>query len=1204
MIEARIVAGHSVSTNLWAAAAQLLEQDGIRLRVGGQDAWVSREGFEQDLSGAHVVLADLTGAMPGADVLEDACRRAGMAWVRRSDRPEAADALLSRFDAHVRAGTPVDAANAVRLLLHAAGLGPEPPLPSAPLLCGFSLPGDGSLVGDFSAYASCLARMLGVSEQAPVVALLWARTSFLDGDDSWLAPALSALAKHGLLGVSIVCDHEVASDLLREGNPLRALLDSFGPRLGAIWNGLISHGAGAFETSPFGRWNVPVQQVVRTYTQSAPVYRESPDGLSAMSATWSLALPELLGAIEPVVYAGTVREPNPAGPGTRMRCDPLPEEIERIAARSAAWIKLRTTPPSERKVAILLHHATCASVEGTLGTAGGLDGAQSCVEILRALGEAGWKVEGIPDDGKALLAMLLERRAIQEFRWTTVESIVDKGGVLALVGEEEYHTRYDALPQASRESVEKGWGAFPGKSMALDKEGANPRLVVSGLRFGNVLVMTDPKRGCWGSRCDGEVCRILHDPDIAPPHQWLATFWWLQRHVDAILPLGTEGPIEWLPGRRLCPSATDWPSVSVGQLPVIYPYHSEPAGEALVAKRRAMAVTVGHLPVASAEVGEDDANLAALLDLHRQWKQAASPSEASRRERLEADLRGKVLAAGLWTETEEMDKRQGADWETFRDDLPRRIQVLSRRRCKGRLHVLGRVPDAEATGRYQAMLAEGTGERPDPAALAADLGQAGRELTRVATALSGGFVEPGPGGSLLRGRRDVLPTGRNLYGIDLRRVPTEAAQAVGEELGAGLLRAHLSGEGRFPRRISIALWSSDVFQSEGEVFAQILWLLGCRPVRDRSGAVVGTEVVPSEDLKLIDATGNVVARPRVDAMIQMSGVVRDSLPAVWSRIDEAVRRVAALDEPHEVNYVRAARDESMARLRESLDSDETTLERLATARVFSSRPGSFGTGVDLQLAASAWNDDKDLAETWVNWTGWAYGQGLEGHGEAGGVQAGLQEYLKLSEGVEATFQKAVGPEWDALSITSYAAFQGGASLAPRLAGKTAPRTWWGSTSRRETAVRDLREEIDEALCARLASSGWLAERKDEGYQGAIAILHLSETLFAWEATAKVVEKRHFDQFARRVLKDPEMRDWLREVNPHVLESVARRMVEASQRGLWKADAEDAQAVQDALLEAEGDIEAELGEVRGEMQGSLIDIRTRSDVAEWTNDFRL
>lgn len=1204
MIEVRIVAGHSVATSLWSAAAALLSRDGIRLLVGSQDAWIARDDFERDLSDADIVLADLTGAMPGADALETVCRRAERPWIRRSDRPESADPLLARFDAHVRSGSPGEAVNAVRLLLFAAGLGSEPPAPTAPLLCGFSFPGDPALHADFAVHEARAVDVAGVPAAAPVVALLWARTSFLDGDDAWLAPALAALAKQGLLGVSIVCDHEVASDLLREGNPLRALLDSFGPRLGAIWNGLISHGAGAFETSPFGRWNVPVQQLVRTYAQSAAAYRESPDGLSAMSATWSVALPELLGAIEPVVYAGTVREPNPAGPGTRMRCDPLPEEIERIAARSAAWIKLRTTPPSQRKVAILLHHATCASVEGTLGTAGGLDGAQSCVEILRALAEAGWNVEGMPPDGKALLAMLLERRAIQEFRWTTVESIVDKGGALALVGEEEYRVSYDALPRTAREAVEKGWGAFPGKSMALDKDGPDPRLVVSGLRFGNVFVMTDPKRGCWGSRCDGEVCRILHDPDIPPPHQWLATFWWLQRHVDAILPLGTEGPIEWLPGRRLCPSATDWSSVSVGQLPVIYPYHSEPAGEALVAKRRALAVTVGHLPVASAEVGEDDANLAGLLDLHRQWKQAGSPSEASRRERIETDLRAKVLAAGLWSEPEEGDRRPGSDWETFRDDLPRRIQVLSRRRCKGCLHVLGRVPDAEATERYQAMLAEGMGGRPDPAALAADLGQAAQELTSVATALSGGFVDPGPGGSLLRGRRDVLPTGRNLFGIDLRRVPTEAAQAVGEELGAGLLRAHLEGEGKFPRRISIALWSSDVFQSEGEVYAQILWLLGCRPVRDRSGAVTGIEIASAGDLVLEDATGSVIARPRVDVLVQMSGVVRDSLPVVWSRIDEAVRRVAALDEPHEVNFVRAARDESLERLCGSLTADEKTIERLATARVFSSRPGSFGTGVDLQLAASAWNDDKDLAETWVNWTGWAYGQGLEGRGEAGGVQAGLQEYLKLSEGVEATFQKAVGPEWDALSITSYAAFQGGASLAPRLAGKSAPRTWWGSTSRRETAVRDLRVEIDEALCARLASAGWLAERKAEGYQGAIAILHLSETLFAWEATSKVVEKRHFDLFARRVLEDPEMRDWLREVNPHVLESVARRMVEASQRGLWKADAEDAQAVQDALLEAEGDIEAELGEVRGEMQGSLIDIRTRSDVAEWTNDFRL
>jgi cobaltochelatase CobN len=518
--------------------------------------------------------------------------------------------------------------------------------------------------------------------------------------------------------------------------------------------------------------------------------------------------------------------------------------------------------------------------------------------------------------------------------------------------------------------------------------------------------------------------------------------------------------------------------------------------------------------------------------------------------------------------------------------------------------VLGRAPDAPTSDIYREMLAEGMGVSPEELDLAEDLSLTRQEMSNIAVALSGGFVAPGPGGSLLRGRRDVLPTGRNLYGIDLRRVPTPSAQSVGEELGRQLLRSHYDAEGAFPRRISIALWSSDVFQSEGEVFSQILWLLGCRPVRDGSGAVTGIEVVPAAELVMDDVTGSVIERPRVDVMVQMSGVVRDSLPTVWGRIDEAVRRVADFDEPAERNYVRAARDESLERLRRSLDADDSVLRRLATARVFSSRPGSFGTGVDLQMAASAWNDDKDLAETWVNWTGWAYGKDLDGRWKDAGLQAGLQEYLKLSEGIEATFQKAAGPEWDALSITSYAAFQGGMSLSARVAGRREPRTWWGATSKREIAVRDLRDEVDEALGARLGSEGWLSERKAEGYQGAVALLHLSETLHAWAATAQVVEKRHFDQFTRRVLGDPETRAWLREVNPHAMEAVARRLFEAKERGMWKAEAAEADMVQDALLEAEGEIEAEAGEMRGEVQGSSLDILTRKDVAEWKNAFTL
>ena len=1204
MIQVRIVLAHAAATGTWAEAAVLLAHEDISLRLCGQDSGADWSVFGQELSEADVAFADLSGQLPGVSEIEAWSRAARFHRVRRMDRPEAADPLLSRFDAHVRAGAPADCADAVRLLLHAAGLGPEPAAPRAPVLCGIVQPSLRRLCEGLGEYEPRARDALGVPESAPIAAILWPRNSFLDGDDAWLPLALSELAAQGVLGVPVACDHEVATGLACEGNPLRALLDSFGARLGAIWNALISHGAGAFETSPFARWNVPVQQLVRSYTQGAQAFREGPDGLSAMAATWSVALPELLGAIEPVVYAGSVREANPAGPGTRLRCDPLPEQIGWIARRSAAWIRLRTKKNSEKCVAILLHHATCASVEGTLGMAAGMDGAQSCVDLLRALKDEGWMVEDIPEDGKALIARLLERRAIQEFRWTSAEAVVDKGGALALVGEEAYEVHYQALSATAREAVERGWGPFPGKSMVADPESGHPKLIVSGLRFGNVLVMTDPKRGCWGSRCDGEVCRILHDPEVPPPHQWLATFWWLQENVDALIPLGSEGPIEWLPGRRICPSVEDWSSVSIGQLPVIYPYHSEPAGEALVAKRRAMAVTIGHLPAAAAEVGEDDARFAELLDLHRQWSQASGPSETARRARIDETLCEKVQEAGLWNEPSSADRRPGPDWEVFRGDLPRRLQVLARRRCRAKLHVLGRVPDAPTSDTYREMLAEGLGASSESLDIAEDLSLTRQEMSNIAVALSGGFVAPGPGGSLLRGRRDVLPTGRNLYGIDLRRVPTPSAQEVGEELGRQLLRSHLEVEGTYPRRVSVALWSSDVFQSEGEVFSQVLWLLGCRPVRDKSGAVTGVEAVPLAELAMEDATGSVIVRPRVDVMVQMSGVVRDSLPTVWGRIDEAVRTVADLDEPAGCNYVRAARDESLERLRRSLGADESVLRRLATARVFSSRPGTFGTGVDLQMAASAWNDDKDLAETWVNWTGWAYGKDLDGRWKAVGAQAGLQEYLKLSEGIEASFQKAVGPEWDALSITSYAAFQGGMNLAARVAGRREPRTWWGATSKREIAVRDLREEVDEAMGARLASERWLSERKAEGYQGAIALLHLSETLHAWAATAQVVEKRHFDQLTRRVLGDPEMREWLREANPHAMEAMARRLFEAKERGLWEADSAEAQLVQEALLEAEGEIEAEAGEMRGEVQGSSLDILARKDVAEWNNAFTL
>ena len=1181
----RLVFGHGSLTARWALAAERLREEGFDLLVCGQDASIDWEVFCRDeIAAADVVVAEISGHYANAGLIEAACAQAGWGRLAHQDRPAEQALEIARLRAYREAAGVDDLVAGVHFLLYAAGLREGlPPPPHPPLLLGIGLPG-GGCADDLAAYRAWHAERFAACGGS-IVALLYSRYAWLDADDAWLPIAIEQLAAQGLLAVPIFADWQLATTLAADDNPLAQLLASL-PKLSAIWNGLISHAAGEMGSgTPFTRFGVPVFQLVRSYTQSAEAWREHPDGLAAMTVTYNMVQPEMLGTIEPLVFAGSRHEDNPAGPGSRMRCDPLPEQIGWLAERSAAWTTLRTKANADKRLAIFLHHGPCTSVEGTIATAAGLDAAESCVRLLRHLRDDGYEVHGIPADGAALRDLLMEKRAINEFRWTNTEMIVKRGGDLALIDEDTFRQRFDRLHAEDRAALDAAWGPFPAEAMVYERAG-DPRLVVSGLRFGNIVVIIDPKRGCYGPKCDGEVCRILHEPDIPPPLHWLATYWWCQDQVDALVSLGTEWPMEYLPGKRAGLSTRCWAAISLGRLPLVYAYLCDAPGEALMARRRGQALLVDHLPAAVSMRGEEDEELAELLELHRQYEQATHATDRARRREVEQSLRAAATATGLLAaEADELA------WQRLLPELPRRVRRLARRRCRHHAHVIGQAPEAEQCARYAAML--------DCDAVP-ELAEAPVELERIVAALSAGFVPPGPSGSLLRGRRDVLPTGRNPYGLDLSRLPNQAAETVGEDLGRRLLTAHIKEEGRFPERIAITLWSSDAFQAEGELLAQILWLLGCRAQRDQHGKVCGVDIV--DELGEIEGR----ARPRCDVVVQMSGVVRDTLPAVWNLIDQAVQAVAELDEPAERNRVRAARDGQLRALREELAGcDEAVLQRLASARVFSSKPGSFGTGVDLAVDAAAWENDQDLAEAFVNWTGFAYGAGLDGrHAGIDNAQA-LGSYARLMAGVDATYQKALGPEYDALSIGCYAAFQGGMSACVRGQGASkGPRAWWGATDDADgdKEVRSLENEIDQALLARFGGEAWLKDKREEGYRGAAEIAHTVNTLLRWSATARAVEGRHFDRVSERLLGDEAMRAWMSEANPYAMETVTRKLLEAESRGLWQADAEHLQLVQDAALQVEGDIEEAMGEVTGELQGSSIDVLRDDDVEKWKYDF--
>ncbi|MGC9021904.1 MAG: cobaltochelatase subunit CobN, partial [Dissulfurimicrobium sp.] len=293
------------------------------------------------------------------------------------------------------------------------------------------------------------------------------------------------------------------------------------------------------------RLDVPVFMPVTSYYKTMEEWWSDPQGTDGSSIGWSIAMPEFEGRIEPIIIGGLKEK----GGDKRIAFE---ERMGKLARRVANWIRLKRRPVGRRKIAFMLHNNPCASVEATVGAGAHLDTLESVARIINKMKAAGYDVVP-PKDGKELIDAIMNRKAISEFRWTTTDEIVEKGGVLKMVTKEEYEEWFNALSETVRKRVCEAWGDPPG----VEKDGIpaamvhDGKILVTGVDYGNAVVCVQPKRGCAGARCDGRVCKILHDPDVPPPHQYVATYKWLSREfgVDVIVHVGTHGNLEFLPGK-------------------------------------------------------------------------------------------------------------------------------------------------------------------------------------------------------------------------------------------------------------------------------------------------------------------------------------------------------------------------------------------------------------------------------------------------------------------------------------------------------------------------------------------------------------------------------------------------------------------------------------------------------------------------------
>lgn len=681
--------------------------------------------------------------------------------------------------------------------------------------------------------------------------------------------------------------------------------------------------------------------------------------------------------------------------------------------------------------------------------------------------------------------------------------------------------------------------------------------------------------------------------------------------ADAVIHLGKHGNLEWLPGKTLGMSAACGTDAALGDLPLIYPFLVNDPGEGTQAKRRAHATLVDHLipPMARAETYGDIAKLEQLLDEHanvsaldpgklpaiRQqiWtlmRAAKMDHDLGLEDRPDEDSFDDMLlhVDGWLCEIKDVQIRDGlhvlGQKPTGPGELDLVLAILRARQLfggeqtvPGLRQALGLVEDgsddraavdaAEAEARELVAALQETGwdaaavgsltDNPEIARIlkfAADevvprLAGTECEIDQVLRALDGGFIPSGPSGSPLRGLVNVLPTGRNFYSVDPKAVPSRLAWETGVAMADSLLARYRDDYGQWPQSVGLSVWGTSAMRTAGDDIAEVLALLGVRPVwDDASRRVVNLEPIDLAEL----------GRPRIDVTVRISGFFRDAFPHVVTMLDDAVALVAALDEPAEDNYVRA---HAQADLAEHGD------ERRATTRIFGSKPGTYGAGLLQLIDSRNWRDDADLAQVYTAWGGFAYGRDLDGRPASEDMN---RAYRRIAVAAKNTDTR----EHDIADSDDYFQYHGGMVATVRALTGKAPAAYIGDNTRPDAVrTRTLSEETNRVFRARVVNPRWINAMRRHGYKGAFEMAATVDYLFGYDATAHVMADWMYERLAGEYVLDDENRKFMNESNPWAMHGMAERLLEAAGRGMWaEPDPATLDGLRQVLLETEGELE--------------------------------
>ncbi len=948
--------------------------------------------------------------------------------------------------------------------------------------------------------------------------------------------------------------------------------------------------------NPLAAPGCPVLQMVFSGS-SREAWAEGSQGLSARDLAMNVVLPELDGRI--LARAVSFKADAKHHTATQSNIVTYAAESDRVAFTAALagnWVRLRRAPPRERRVAIVL--ANYPNRDGRIGNGVGYDTPASTLALLRALREADYAVDDFPGDGTALIKALLEG--------PTNRLNGTPGPSPAQLSLDDYGKHFALLPKILRDSVEKRWGppeqdpfiadgSFhlsvrrygnvvvaiqPARGYNIDpketyhdpalvpphgyfafhiwlREVFGARAVVHNGKHGN-LEWLPGKALALSSACYPEAALgplpniypfIVNDPGEGTQAKRRTSAVIIDHLTPPLARAETYGPLKDLE------ALIDEYYLAMGL---------DERRIALLREHIFELIRANGLDADAGIAGSDDESAA----LQKLDTYICELKEAQIRDglhilgtapegRLETDLlvaltrvpRGlgegpdksliRALAGDLgFAKFDPLDCEMGAPWTGAKpsalvgiDSAPWRTQgdTIERLELLAARLVEGLAACAPGWSATRSVLSE-----IEDVVRPALRQSATNEIASALAGLDGRFVEPGPSGAPTRGRLDVLPTGRNFYSVDNRSIPTPAAWTLGQKSAELLVERHRQDHGNWPGAIGLTVWGTSNMRTGGDDIAQALALIGAKPLWDTaSWRVTGYEIIPFAKM----------TRPRVDVTLRISGFFRDAFPAQIELFDSAVRAVGALDEEPADNPI-AARMRAEARGFEADGASAAEAKRRSGLRIFGSKPGAYGAGLQALIDEQMWNERADLADSYINWGGYAYGKGVDGAAEPGAFTQRLGQ-------LEAVVQNQDNREHDLLDSDDYYQFEGGMTAAAEHVSGVRPAVYHNDHSRPERPViRTLEDEIGRVVRSRVANPKWIAGVMRHGYKGAFEIVATVDYMFAFAATTGAVRAHHFQLAYDAFIADQDVRDFISDVNPDGLEEMMARFAEAIDRSLW------------------------------------------------------